>query len=215
MVIVDELEIGVVEGVLADVVDMGMDAGSDDVASTEEDLYLEEEFFHAKGLGDVVIGADSEAVDAVFCQRSSGEEDDGHFDVEVAYLFGQFEAVHFGEHDVEDTAVEVLGFKGFQGLFSFRVMFDFVVVFRQMVFDDEGERFVVFYQKDLVPHISEIDECSMLEDERGFNGMCLCCAVICMHDFIPIQRGAKIITLRDGGAGLCAVWTDTVHQCLV
>lgn len=87
----------------------GFEAGVDgDLAGAfEESADAEEEFAWAEGLGDVVVGAEFEACDAVVDLAFGGEHEDG--DAVSAGVGAEFaedaEAVHAWEHEVEDDEV--------------------------------------------------------------------------------------------------------------
>jgi len=97
---------GVVEVELAEVVVVGdVFFLGDDALAFEDGLDAVEEFFGVEGFRDVVIGTDFEALQDIFLHGFCGEEDDGGVLVDFAYFGGQFEAVFFGHHDVEDAEV--------------------------------------------------------------------------------------------------------------
>ena len=62
----------------------------------------------AERLGDVVVAADGQALDLVVDRVPRREEDDGQLPAGVAQPPGDREAVHVGEHDVEDDEVGVV-----------------------------------------------------------------------------------------------------------
>ena len=85
------------------VVFFGAHGAAQDGADAGDDL------FEAEGLGDVVVAADGQALDLVAHVVARGEEEDGDRDAGVAQAPGDGEAVHVGEHDVEDDEVGARG----------------------------------------------------------------------------------------------------------
>ena len=81
----------VLVGVAAGAAQHGADAGDD--------------LLEAERLGDVVVAADGEALDLVVDRVARRDEDDGQLTALLAQPAGHGEAVHVGEHDVEDAEV--------------------------------------------------------------------------------------------------------------
>ena len=77
-----------------------------------------EEFFHAEGLGDVVVGADLETLELVGLEGLGGEEEDGDVFVDAAQFLGDGEAVLDGHHDVEDAGIDAVGLVDVEGLLT-------------------------------------------------------------------------------------------------
>lgn len=68
-----------------------------------------EQFAGRRGFGEVIVGADFEADDAIGFIAAGGEHEDGDVGM-AADLLERFEAVETGEHDIEDDGVP--GFAG-------------------------------------------------------------------------------------------------------
>ena len=85
------------------VVFFGAHGAAQDGADAGDDL------FEAEGLSDVVVAADGQALDLVAHIVARGEEEDRGGDAGVAQAPGDGEAVHVGEHDVEDDEVGARG----------------------------------------------------------------------------------------------------------
>lgn len=83
-----------IEGVAVGAAEDGADAGG--------------EFAGAEGFGDVVVGSEFEADDAVDFAVTCGEEEDGDGGG-LAESATDVEAAHVGESDIEDEAVEGFG----------------------------------------------------------------------------------------------------------
>jgi hypothetical protein len=86
-----------------------------DLGAAQDGLDPEDDFFEVEGFGDVVVAADGEAGDAVADGVAGGEEEDGQVAGGPEAL-GDFEAVHVGEHDVEDDEVGLEAGGGAEGL---------------------------------------------------------------------------------------------------
>jgi len=65
------------------------------------------DLLQAERLGDVVVAADGQALDLVVDRVTGRHEDDGQLAARLAEPAGHLEAVHIGEHDVEDHEVRV------------------------------------------------------------------------------------------------------------
>ena len=116
--------------------------------ATENGVDAEGELFHGEGLGEVVVSTYAEAFEYIFFERFGGEEDDGHFGVGQADLFGQGEAVLLGHHHVEDTEIVFAAEKFAVALFAV-VAEHGVVAFGQKIFAEEhAEVLVVLAEED-------------------------------------------------------------------
>ena len=73
------------------------------IAAAQQRLYAQHQFARAEGLGHVIIRAQFETEHAVDLRRLGREHDDGHGrgDGIAPERLAHFEAVHFGEHHVE------------------------------------------------------------------------------------------------------------------
>ncbi|MCY1532539.1 hypothetical protein D9M68_678210 [compost metagenome] len=74
--------------------------------AAQDGLHARHEFARLEGLGQVVVGAEFEADHAVHHLAARGEHHDGDVAF-LADLAAQLEAVHLGQHDVEDGRVVV------------------------------------------------------------------------------------------------------------
>ncbi len=77
-----------------------------------------DDLFEAEGLRDVVIAADGQPRDLVRGVIAGGEEDDGSVHADLPEPAGDGEAVHIGQHHVEDEEVGVGLLRQAQGLGS-------------------------------------------------------------------------------------------------
>ena len=73
-----------------------------------------DDLFQGEGLGDVVVRADSQAVDTVLHAVLGGEEQGRGIVAGLAELVEQGEAVHAGHHDVQDEGVGAVGIRDLQ-----------------------------------------------------------------------------------------------------
>lgn len=89
-------------------------------AGTEHVLYFGGDHGEDEGFGDVVVGSDLQAFHLVFDVGFGGEHDDG--DVAGADVlldgFAEFDAVHYGHHDVGNDDVDFVFFKYLEGFFA-------------------------------------------------------------------------------------------------
>ena len=94
--------LAVLVGLAAGAAQHGADAGDD--------------LLEAERLGDVVVAADGEALDLVVDRVARGDEDDRQLAALLAQPPGDGEAVHVGEHHVEDAQVGLVVAGDAQGL---------------------------------------------------------------------------------------------------
>src|SRR5580698_4855768 len=78
-------------------------------------LDAKQEFFEIEGFGQVVVGAFTETQDAVGAGIPGAENEDGNVVVLNADGLGDADAVHPGQHDIEDNEIEVLRLDSPQG----------------------------------------------------------------------------------------------------
>lgn len=64
-----------------------------------------EDFAHAEGFGDVVVGAEFESDDGVDFFGFGGEKEERNLRVVTANSFADFVTVEFGHHDVETDEI--------------------------------------------------------------------------------------------------------------
>src|SRR5690606_12497203 len=89
-------------------------AGADDGVffvlhpAAQDRLDARDDLVEREGLGDVVVAADGETGDLVFRVVFRGEEQDGRRVAGCPQALGDAEAVHIGQHDVEDDEVGLL-----------------------------------------------------------------------------------------------------------
>lgn len=107
-----------------------------------------EEFGDGEGFDEVIVGADIEAGDFVFGGVAGGEHEDGGVETGAADGLGEFDAVHFGEHEVEDEESEGLGEGDLEAGFSVVGDFGVVAVFSEDPFEFGGDDEVVFDDED-------------------------------------------------------------------
>jgi hypothetical protein len=84
--------------------------------ATEDRLDAGDDLVEAERLGDVVVAADGEARDLVFGVVLRREEEDRRRVARRAEALGDAEAVHVGEHHVEDDQIGLLFQDGRDGL---------------------------------------------------------------------------------------------------
>ena len=75
------------------------------MGATKDGADAGDDLLQAEGLGDVVVAADGQALDLVRHVVAGGQEEDGGGHVTLAQAPGHGEAVHVGQHDVEDHQV--------------------------------------------------------------------------------------------------------------
>ena len=73
--------------------------------TAQDGLHARQQFARLEGLGQVVVGAEFEADHAVHHVAARGEHDDRQLAL-LADGAAEFEAVHLGQHHVEDRGVE-------------------------------------------------------------------------------------------------------------
>ena len=129
------------EGFLAHAAEEGGDAGG--------------EFVGVEGFGEVVVGAEVEALDAVGDLAAGGEHEDAAVEALLAHFLAEGEAVEAGEHDVEDEEVVAVVGGGAEAVGSGGGVGDVVALGGEEVGDDEGDIGFVFNEQDVrIRHIA-------------------------------------------------------------
>ena len=131
------LEIG--EG---EVGDDGRGAGAAD-----EGLEAGEEFREGEGFGEVIVAAALEAGDAVVERAFGAENEDGNFDLLGAPAFDDFEAVEFGEHEVDDGGIVGVFTAHLAAFLAVGADIDDVTALAQSFGDKRGDFGVVFQEE--------------------------------------------------------------------
>lgn len=142
----DKAEVFIVERVIADA---DGSAGFQDVGvlgAAQENINFQQQFLDAERFGDVVVGADGQAVNFVLFHTFGRQENDRHHFIPLSYLLCQREAVHFRQHHIENAQVEFLGgTNDVEGFLSVFAIGDFVAVEFEVVAGNEAQALVVFH----------------------------------------------------------------------
>jgi hypothetical protein len=124
--------------------EVGYGAGA---GAAEKRADASHEFAHAEWLGDVVVGADIEAGDAIAFAAECGEHDDGDGGV-AAEETANLHAIDAGEHDIKDDEVRVLLAGKLEGVVTAGGRKDAVAFTPEVVCEGEQECFFVFDDED-------------------------------------------------------------------
>ena len=115
-----------------------------DLAAAQEYLYLENELFYTEGFGNVIVGTEAQAVQAVFLERFRGQEKYGDLRIIPADLPGYRKAIYLRKHHIQDTKVEVLFVYLLQCRFAIRTMCYFIPLQLEVVPRYEAQAFIIF-----------------------------------------------------------------------
>ena len=107
-----------------------------------------EQFHQSERLCQVLIGAGAEAAHLVGLLAARGEHQDGRREAIAPELLEHFEAVHAGEHDIEDEQIGFRGARGGQTAGTILRMQNREAFDLEIVPDRGGELDVVFDQQD-------------------------------------------------------------------
>ncbi len=105
---------------------------------------FQHQFFDAEGLGNVVVCAEFEALDAVLLQRFGRQKQQGYLVVARADVAGELEAVDAGQHHIEQAEVVPPLFEGPHRRLAIGEKRYFVALQFEVVLCDEAQAFVVF-----------------------------------------------------------------------
>ena len=74
--------------------------------AAQDGVDAQRQFGRFEGLGDIIVGADRKAANAIFRHAARGQQHDRHFRA-LAHALGQREAIFDRHHHVEDEEVEI------------------------------------------------------------------------------------------------------------
>ena len=116
----------------------------------------EGEFFHGEGLCEIVVGTYAEAFEDVFLERFGGEEDEGHFVVDLADVLSEGEAVFLRHHHVEHAEVVLSFAESAEACLAVGIEFGVVAFCLQIFAEQHTEVFVVFAEQDAHLFVVEV-----------------------------------------------------------
>jgi hypothetical protein len=147
---VAQFEIGIIEGVLSELIlrPCLLRLSPEPRRAFEYGPDAEHQLFRTEGLGDVVVGAETQSLDLVFRLIARGEEYDRHFTVGFPDILCETEAVLLRHHHIEQAQVVLLLVELHQSFLSVLAQVHAESLLAQHVLDHESEVHVVFHQQD-------------------------------------------------------------------
>ena len=150
------------------------------MAAAQQGLDVRHQFARLEGFGQVGVGAELQAHHAVHHVAARGEHDDG----DVALLAdgaAELEAVHLGQHHVEDGGFKRAAAQARQSLAGLERLGEFQLEPLKVGFQRWPELFVVVNQQDAVhaafSHCVAVDDAWRVNFSRGQTSLCACCII--------------------------------------
>jgi len=116
--------------------------------AAQHGLHAGQQLGQAEGLGDVVFGAQLEAHDLVHLGASGAEHHDQGVVLVLAQAPQHLEAVHLGQHDVEDDQAELFFASQRQAQVAVVGQGDLVALGREVHFEAHGDALVILDDQD-------------------------------------------------------------------